>query len=404
MNPIRHILHVHVAAFAIAVARLSSHELRDRPVAVAPLRVGRGLIISTSSEARVKGVFKGMPIKKAQAVCPDLTLIEPDPELSEKAFRAVGNVVSFYTPVWEPAGLGHIYLDVTGTERLWGRARDTAFRIGREIETRIGLPATVGVAGNKMVSNIASRIKSNERVMDVEHGTEAAFMAPLRVSALPGIGLVRAKLLQNELAIRRIGQIAALDTLSLACLFGKDGHLIHQRAKGFDPSPVTPPEVSLTVRESHTFELDTNEDQVLFQRLHRLGETCTWRMRDRSIFPGSASIRIRYSDRVEVTRQCKLPQNGFSSFDLYPPIEVIFKKAFTRRIRIRHMEVVFRDIHPESRQLCLFQNEPQNEKVVSATQAVDLIRHRFGEEAIRFARSIPASNDTVYNQEKSLRL
>jgi DNA polymerase-4 len=341
----------------------------------------------------MQGVFKGMSVRRALKICPDLTLIEPDAGAVGDAFRASEEVISFYAPLWEPVKPGHIYLDMTGTERLWGNATDAAFRISREIETRLGLSATVGVAGNKTVSSIASRIESNESVMDIEHGTEAAFLAPLRVTALPGIGLARIRLLENELAIDRIGQIAALDSLSLSCLFGRDARVIHDRARGIDPTPVTPPEVSPTVREAMTFNQDTNDDLVLLQSLHRMVETCSRRLRDRSIHPGCASVRIRYSDRVEVSRQCRLPQYGFSCLELYPPIEALFLKAFSRRVRIRHIEVIFRDLQPESSQLCLFDHQEPNENKTAAITAIDHIRHRYGEEAIRFGRSIPLAGD-----------
>ncbi len=393
MKSIRHIFHIHIAAFAVAVARLTSPGLRNRPVAAAPLHTGRGLVICVSREARVQGVFKGMPVRRALRVCPDLILIEPDAEAVGDAFQAAQKAASFYTPLWEPVKPGHIYLDMTGTERLWGNAADAASRISREIETRIGLSATVGVAGNKTVSSIASRIKSDETVLDVEHGAEAAFLAPLKISMLPGIGLARLRLLEHELAIDRIGQIATLDSLSLSCLFGRDARIIHDRARGIDPTPVTPPEVSPTIRETMTFDQDTNDDLVLLQCLHRMVETCIRQMRDRSIHSGRASVRIRYSDRVEISRRCKLPQHGFSSLDLYPPIEAAFLKAFSRRVRIRHIEVVFRDLQPESSQLCLFDHQEPNENKTAAITAIDHIRHRYGEEAIRFGRSIPFAGD-----------
>ena len=388
MNGVRHILHVHIAAFAIAVARLASPGLRGRPVVVAPLHAGRGLVTSVSREARRNGIFKGIPLRRAREVCPDLTVIEPDPAVAGEVFRAVGRVVSFYTPVWEPAGPGHVYLDVTGTERLWGRARDAAFRISREIESRIGLTATVGVAGNKMVSSIASRIGSREGVMDVSHGGEAVFLAPLRVSALPGIGPARSRLLDAELGITRIGRLAAMDAGSLSCIFGREAHLIRQRAMGIDPTPVIPPETAPAVREAHFFDSDTNDDRLLSQCLYRLVEACSRRMRDRALVPRGASVRIRYSDRVEASRRCRLPRLSYWDFDLYPPLEGLLRKVFVRRVRVRHMEIVFRDFSPESGQLSLFHDAPGNDGKIAAGEALDRIRRRYGNEAIMSGRSI----------------
>ncbi len=149
----RHIIHVHIPAFPIAVARVVRPELRDRPVAVAPPHSERALILSVSAEARQHGIFKGMPLGKAMKFYPDLTVLPPDHDLTAKACRSLAGVVARYTPLWEPSQPGHIYLDVTGTDRLWGKAKDAANRLRREIKEQVRLSGTVGVASNKMVSS-----------------------------------------------------------------------------------------------------------------------------------------------------------------------------------------------------------------------------------------------------------
>ncbi len=155
-----HIIHIHIPAFSIAITRVVQPELRGRPVAVAPPRSARALVLSASAEAGKQGVRKGMPLVKAVARCPDLTVINPDARLVERANRALCKIAAWYTPIWEPSRPGHVYLDLTGTNRLWGKAKDTALRMRKEIKDRLYLPGTAGVAGNKMVSGIASRIIS----------------------------------------------------------------------------------------------------------------------------------------------------------------------------------------------------------------------------------------------------
>ncbi len=153
-------------------------ELRDRPVAVAPPHSERALILSVSSEARKEGIFKGMSLGKAIKFCPALTVLPPNPGLTEKASLVLTKMLAQYTPLWEPFRPGHVYLDVTGTERLWGRAKDTASRLQREIKGHLRLSGAAGVAGNKMVSSIASTIMLSEGVLDVDHGQESSFMTP----------------------------------------------------------------------------------------------------------------------------------------------------------------------------------------------------------------------------------
>jgi len=384
----RNIIHIHIPAFSIAVARVCRPELRERPVAVAPLHSERALILASSSEARDEGIYKGMPLGKATKFCSDLTVIPPDPGLTEKAHQVLTSVAARYTPLWEPSRPGHIHLDVTGTERLWGRAKDTAARVRREIKGDLRLAGTAGVASNKMVSSIASRIFRSEEVLDVDHGQESLFMAPLKVDMLPGIGHVRRRILLEELNISLVREIAVMDMGSLRLVFGRQAYVIHQRAIGIDPTPVYPPRMKPTVAEEVTLPRDENDDEKLLGILYGLVEKCANRLRSRSLLPRKAGLVIRYADQQEITRRIHLPQLSFWDFDLYGPLEELFFKACRRRVRVRFMRVWFRDFSHPSSQLSLFSvAAPGREKKVSVTQALDNIRGRFGGEAIQYART-----------------
>lgn len=401
----RHIIHLHIPAFSIAVARVSEARLRDRPVAVAPVRSERALILSLSLEARKEGVKKGMPLSEAVKQCPALTIVPPNPGLTERAVQALTTVAARYTPLLEPSRPGHVYLDVTGTERLWGKARDAGYRLRKEIKGRLHLPGTVGVSGNKMVSSVASRIISSETVLDVDHGREASFMAPLRVNVVPGIGPLRRKILLEELNIIRVRELAALDVGGLRVLFGRQAHVIHERALGIDPTPVYPSPARPRVSEEITFAEDENNDERLLAALYRLVERCSYRLRGRAIFPGKAGLLIRYSDQVEVRRRLKLPpfgaqeggperrrgqagRHGPQDFDLFRPLEELFFKACKRRVRVRFMRIWFWDLAPPSPQLSLFHTpSPREERGTLVIHAMDRIRERYGEGAIQSGRA-----------------
>ncbi len=329
-----------------------------------------------------------MSFSKAKKFCPGLTILPPDPGLTEKASKVLGEVAAKYTPLWEPSRPGHIYLDVTGTERLWGRARDTAFYLKKEIKSRLYLSGTVGVAGNKMVSSIASQVIPSEGVMDVDHGREASFMAPLKVAVVPGIGRIRKKILLHELSISRVRELAALDTGRLRLIFGRQAFVIHQRAIGIDLTPVYPAPVRPMISEEITFPEDENDDRMLLRALYGLVEKCACRLRERKLFPLKAGLSIRYSDQMEIKRQIRLPHTSFWDFDLYGPLEKLFLKACNRRVRLRFMKVWFLDFCPESSQLALFHTPPpHSEKQSLVIQALDRIRQRHGEDAIRFGRA-----------------
>ena len=397
----RNIIHVHIPAFPIAVARVSRPELRDRPVAVAPVHSERALVLYVSSEARKEGVFKGMSLGKAVKFCPRLTVLPPDPELTQKAVRVLSGVAARYTPLWEPSQPGHVYLDVTGTNRLWGRAKDTADRVRRDIKTQLSLAGTVGVASNKLVSSIASRVIRSEGVLDVDHGRESTFMAPLKVDVLPGVGPVRRRVLLEELNITLVRQIAALDLSSLKLIFGRLAYVIHQRAFGIDPTPVYPPRAEPVVTEEMTLSQDENDDAVLLGILYSLVEHCSRKLRQRELYPRRAGLHFRYTDQEEVIRPILLPRPSVWDFDLYAPLEKLFLKACRRRVRVRFMKVWFRDFAPPPAQLPLFAFAPPDEKKAHVIGALDRIREKYGDEGIQYGRTAGSHHRGTEDTEKS---
>ena len=388
----RHIIHLHIPAFPIAVARISRPELRERTVAVAASRSERSLILSVSREARSEGIFKGMPLGKAKKLCPGLTVLPPDPKAMEEACQNLAQSAARYTPLYEPSRPGHIYLDLTGTQRLWGKTKDTACHLRKEIRKRLCLTGTAGVASNKMVSNIASRTifseGSPEGVLDVDHGQEAPFMAPLKVGLMPGIGRVRQKILLEELNIIRIRQLAALDMGSLKLIFGHQAYLIHQRASGIDHTPIYPFTKTPVVGEDITLPRDENDDPRLLRLLHRLVEKCSYRMRKKALIPKKAGLSVRYSDQVETRRQIQLPRLDFRNFDLCNPLEKLFFEVCSRRVRVGFMRVWFWEFHPPNPQLALFHApSPDEENKTMITRAMDRIMERYGTEAITYGKA-----------------
>ncbi|MEW6667908.1 MAG: DNA polymerase IV [Thermodesulfobacteriota bacterium] len=384
----RHIIHLHVPAFPIAVARICRPELRGRPVVVAPPRSERAVILSASLEARREGVYKGMRLDRATKFCPELTVLPPDPVLTERAAQALGRKVSQYTPLWEPARPGHIYMDVTGTERLWGRAKDAALRLMREVKGDLRLAGRAGVAGNKMVSSIASRIFPSEGILDVDPGREFSFMAPLKVDMLPGIGPVRTRVLLEELSITLVRQIAVMDMAGLKFIFGRQAFVMHQRALGIDPTPVYPPSMEPTVSEEAVLPVDENDDEKLLGVLYGLVEKCSHQLRQRALFPGRAGLMFRYADQEEVIRQVSLPRPSFWDPDLYEPLEKAFLNAFHRRVRVSFMRVWFRDFASPDPQLSLFSPDAgRTGKRAAVTQALDRIRERHGGAVVQYGRT-----------------
>ena len=390
----RHILHLHIPAFPVAVARVVMPGLRGRPVAVAPPGSDRGLVMAASAEARREGVWKGMPLQAALRRCPFLRVIAPDPELGRRASGRILEFAGRYSPLFEPARPGHIYLDVTGTERLWGRAKDAALSLGRDVAA-LSLPSSVGVSANKMVSSIASRLDVGDGIMDVAAGGEASFMAPLRTDVIPAIGDKRRRILLEELNIRCVGELAALDMGSLGMVFGRQAPLIRQRAMGIDPTPVYAASEKPLVSEEMVFGRDENDDDLLLGALAGLVERCAFRLRQLKSRPRKAGLLLRYSDRVESRRKLSLGCGD----DLHGQLKGLFFSACSRRVRVRFMRVWFWGLVSDMVQLSLFDDKPSSDaRRLAATKAVDSIRERYGEALIGYG------NQRIHTSQRPLPL
>jgi len=383
---LRTILHIHIPSFSVEVMRLSDSGLRDRPVVIASPS-SRSVILCASSEAKDLGIKKGMQLKDAEELCPDLLIIPPETDKIRRVFREINSrVVSKFSPIWEPSRPGHVYLDLTGTERLWGKARDVAYCIKKEIRSFSGLLSIGGISANKMVSSIASIVQAEEPVFEVERGREASFLAPLGVELIPGVGKPHRALLE-ELNIYRVRDLARLDIDELRLIFGGRAGVIKQRAVGIDPSPVIPPDGGKVIRETLIFNEDTNDREILIGAFLSLTERCTTKLRQKGLCSKRAGVYVEFSDGISLRRYLNFPSPLQSDFEIFPPLKRLLLKAIKRRVRVRSITLWFSWLSSGSYQMKLFDNAFQREKRERLERSLDLIRKRFGKNSIGFASS-----------------
>jgi DNA polymerase-4 len=280
------------------VEELAAPALRTRPIVVAPPGADRAVVLALSSEARRAGIRRGMPVRQALKLCPDLVLLPPNPALYARASRALHQILRVYAPVIEPRGYGHAFLDLTGTGRLFGPAIDVAARVRREVRERLRLPLSVGVATNKLVSQAATAVVKPEPLLEVPGGTEAGFLAPHSLDVLPDLHpRMRSRL--DDYQLELIGEVAAITETALCAVFGGAGRTLRARAHGIDPRPVLPPEQQLEFHLSHTLATDTNDLGVLHQLLRVMSERLGRRLRHR----GLAAGRLRIVELWEAARR-----------------------------------------------------------------------------------------------------
>jgi DNA polymerase-4 len=393
------VVHLDVADFAVAVERVVDPGLRGWPVIVAP-NAPRALVSALSIEARREGIHRGMEVREALRRCRSVRVIRPNEPLYARAFRAVGEVADRFSPVQEPRSAGRIYLDITGTDRLFGSPLDLAARLRKELTQRLRLDAAVGVAVNKLVSRVAADLAEPAGLLDVRAGDEAPFLAPLRVSRLPGVGnAVRREL--DALNIRRVRQLAIMEPAHLDLAFGRLGAVLQQRARGIDPRPVRRSAEKPEIVREKTLDDDSNNPVVLRAAFRGLVEEAGRELRSRDLTAVRLVLELRYTDskaaRRTASTDCPLDQAA----ELWREGDALLQKVLSRRVRVRYMRFRLTGLACRPRQLSLFpgfrlEGAPAGDTTNSATDgaltaAMDQVRTRFGATAVLSGMQVPAA-------------
>ena len=375
----RDVVHLDVAAFAVAVERVCDPRLRGRPVLVAP-PTPRGTVLTASLEARRAGIHRGMPVVRARRIVRDVVVLTPDEPLYARAAAAVRVILGRFTPLVEPAANGRWYLDLTGTRRLFGPPVDAAARLAREVGERLRLPAAVGVAVNKTVSRVAADTAEPAGLLDIAHGDEARFLAPLAAARLPGVaGEVRRTL--SDLNIQIVREIAEVGAGRLTMLFGRFGIVLHQRALGIDPTPVRVPDDKPAVAEETTLAEDTNDLHAIEAALFELCRRAGLALRRRKVTAGRLELVLRYADGEKAAARAELRDPADLDLRLFAEGQRLLARALARRVRVRGLSLCAMRLACRPRQLSLF-DEDDYRRDASLTAALTRLRTKFGDEAV----------------------
>lgn len=394
----RRIVCFQIPALEIALARQREPSLRDRPVAIAPVHTPRALLHEVSQEAEQDSVAVGMPVEDARRLCPSLCLLPPRPALVREADQRLCEIVARFAPVWEPVRPGHLFLDLTGTTRLFGLAADTAARVEREVMQRCGLAGVVGVSCNKLVSRIAASLIPPRQLCDIRPGSERTFLAPLPVTVLPGISRTRARdvlAILDDLNLLTLGEVAEIPRLHLEAALGREAIRLHDWALGIDPSPVLPRAQQRRLEAALTLESDEVDDDRLLGLLYGLLERLCRELRRQQRICRRLALSLRYSDHVQAGGRHPVQPGSQWEVDLFPHLSALLARLFRRRVRVRALAVGAEALAPLEDQLHLFEDATISGQAKPARArrlalALDRIRARFGERAIWHACGIEA--------------
>jgi DNA polymerase-4 len=375
------ILHVDLDAFFASVEQRDRRELRGRPVIVGGDPGARGVVSAASYEARRFGVHSAMPLRTAAALCPDGVFLPVNGAKYRAASRAVMEILGRYTPRVEQVSIDEAFLDVAGSEALFGPPPAIAAAIRVAIRSEVGLTASVGVATTKLVAKIASDLRKPDALVVVLAGDEAAFLAPLPIARLWGVG-AQTRAVLAEYGVRTIGDLASVDPALLVRRLGKHGATLVERARGVDPSPVTGEAEAKSVSHEHTFDVDTSDVDEIERTLLALAEGVAARLRAGGVRASTIAVKVRDSAFRTVTRQRTLAEPT----DLAEPIWHVALDLARPEIRGRRIRLVGVGAHGlgEPAQLGLF--APDDDRRRRAVEATDAVRRRFGERAVTRAR------------------
>ena len=390
------ILHVDMDAFFVSVEELYDPSLKGKAVIVGGRPDQRGVVSAASYEARKFGVHSAMPLRTAGRLCPHGIFLSGNhqrySEWSDKIYR----ILQSYSPVVEMTSIDEGYLDLTGTERLHGPALSAAHRLRQEIWTKTQLPCSMGLAATRLVAKVASDAAKPGGLLWVPAGAEAAFLAPLGVRRIPGIGPVTERAL-NQLGIATVGQLAAIPRERLEEVFGEWGSALFRKARGEDAYEFYVDAEPKSLSNHYTFAQDTDDERELDATLSYLAQKVGKRLRDEKLFARTVTLILRYSSFRTHTRAQTLPEPTELDAAIYASVRRQFERHWDRKQRVRLLGVHLSRLtrKPESGeggQISLM-DAARRERMAKLTRAADKIRERFGFSKIQLGGSLHRSRD-----------
>jgi len=380
----RTILHVDMDAFYAAVEQRDRPELRGKPVIVGADPKGgrgRGVVSTASYEARRFGVVSAMPISEAFRRCPQGVYLQPDMARYVKESERIMAVLARFSDRVEPVSIDEAFLDATGSERALGTGETIGRNLKLAIREETSLSASVGVACSKLVAKVASDVKKPDGLTIVVPGAEAAFLAPLPVRRLWGVGPKMEETLA-KLGVTTIGELAALDPDRLARKLGTHGHDLLKLARGEDEREVArEPAGYKSLGQEHTYDEDTRDPARLRATLLQLADGVAARLRAHALKARTVTLKYRDEHFRTTTHARTLERATDSGDELYRLASELFAEVHGKS-RVRLLGIYTTNFGETTPQLGLFDAAAEPAKPGKVDRVRDEVARRFGGEAI----------------------
>ena len=370
------VMHIDVDAFFASVEQLRDPRLRGKPVAV-----GNGVVASPSYEARKLGVTTAMPIHQALRICPQLIVLDGRHDVYRCFTEATWEICRRYAPALETF-LDEAFADFSGTEEICPDLLGLGARIQKEVLEEVGLPVTIGIAKNRMVSKLAAKTVKPRGLREIPEGQEEAFLLPLPIEKIAGMG-PKTTALFHDMNIRTVREFREIPLATLEAMLGKVGVSLHERARGEDSRPIHEREIPKQISRETSLEKPTADRGELEGVLFYLVDRAIRAIRKLGLRTRTMRIRVRYSDGEENETSVSFPPTAFDE-EIQPLARQLLWKLYTRRVTVRFVGSGFSNFQADEGQLELFSDA----SLARFHAAVDAIRDKFGHGAIVAGRAI----------------
>jgi DNA polymerase-4 len=377
----RNIIHLDLDAFFVAVERKKDSRLIGRPLIVGGSS-RRGVVAACSYEARKFGVHSAMPMYLALQLCPDATVISGDMEAYSQYSHIVTEIIEEKAPLFEKSSIDEFYIDASGMDRYFG-----AFKWAKELRKKVihesGLPISLGMSVNKLVSKVATGEFKPNAEQHIPAGTEKEFLAPLAVEKIPMIGKQTASFLY-DMGVRTVATLRDMPLNFLVSAFGKNGISLWNKAHGIDESAVMPYTEQKSISTESTFDEDTIDVKRLKSILIAMVEKVTFQLREQKKLTSCITVKIRYSNFDTETKQVHVPYTS-SDHVILRVVQELFDKLYNRRMSIRLVGVRLSNLVQGNHQISLFDDTAET---INLYEAMDYIKHKHGVEKLVRATTI----------------
>ena len=371
------ILHADLDAFFASVEQRDDARLRGKPVIV-----GGGVVLAASYEAKAFGIRTAMGGRQAKRLCPHAIVVPPRMSAYSEASKAVFELFEDTTPLVEGLSIDEAFLDVRGLRRLAGPAAEIAVRLRQRVLEEVGLPITVGIARTKFLAKVASAVAKPDGLLEVPPDGELAFLHPLPVERLWGVGRVTAEKLHGR-GLRTVGQVAALDEQVLVWMVGRAaGRQLHALAHNRDPRPVRVGRRRRSIGSQRALGLRPRSFEEIDATLVAIVDRVARRLRKGKRVCRTVVLRLRFRDFTRATRSQTMPQATAKTRDLLETARGLLATALPL-IEAQGLTLVgisLTNLEDEDRIQLAIPFERWHDAALDA--ALDAVRDRYGSEAV----------------------